>query len=121
MFYYCPLKTDPHRIFLVAGSDSLDYVSDARAHTALLIETKLLINSRISEAKNGAKLMTCDLKDFFLATPMHTAEKMKTHKKYISADIRESYNLDAKLAQDGYTYVQIKRHVWLKTSGNIRV
>ena len=43
--------------------------------------------------------MTCDLKDFFLATPMLKPEYMKIHYKYIPHDIRDHYNLDAKLAK----------------------
>ena len=54
----------------MAGGDKLNYDGDAGAPAASLLETKLMINSVISDAKHGAKFMSCDLKDFFLATPM---------------------------------------------------
>ena len=71
---YRPLKSEPHRIRLVAGGDNLPYDGDAGAPVASLIETKLLINSVISQAKQGAKFLSCDLKDLFLAIPMLTTE-----------------------------------------------
>ena len=59
-----------YRIRLVAGEDRLDYAGDLGAPEASLLETKLIINSVIFNAKDGAKFMSYDLKDFFLATPM---------------------------------------------------
>ena len=59
-----PLKTEKYRIRLVAGGDKLEYDGDPGAPAASLIETKLMINSVISDAKHGAKFLSCDLKDF---------------------------------------------------------
>ena len=59
-----PLKTEKHRIRLTAGGDKLTFDGDAGAPAASLLETKLLINSVISDAKHGAKFLSCDLKDF---------------------------------------------------------
>ena len=50
---------------------------------ALFIETKIMLNSVISDASKGAKLLTCDLKDFFLATPMDTPNE-DTFQRYSS-------------------------------------
>ena len=41
------------------------------------VETKILINSTILDAKKGTRFMSCDLKDFFLASPMKGSEYMK--------------------------------------------
>ena len=57
------------------------------------METKLLVNSTISHAKEGAKFMSADIKDYFLATPMDKAEYMKVQYKHIPEDIRLQYNL----------------------------
>ena len=53
--------------------------------------------------------MSCDLKDFFLATPMLKNEYTKIHYKYIPHDIRGYCNLDAKLTHNGYIYCKIKK------------
>lgn len=84
VYNYRPLKPKPHKIqWVPAGS---------------LIETK---------SSFGAKFMSRDLKDFFLAIPMYNAKFMNIHYKYIPQDNREQYNLDAKLAQNGYICLKI--------------
>ena len=52
-----------------------------------LLEIKIILNSVITDAHKGAKLLTCDLKDFFLATPMESPEFMKLPLKVIPPDI----------------------------------
>ena len=68
----------------------------------------MLINSVISDAKHVAQFLSCDLKDFFLATPMARPEYMKIHWEHISEDIRVQYNLQELLIND-YIYVKIKK------------
>ena len=46
-----------------------------------MIETKILINSTISDAKRGARFMCADIKDHVLATPIDCPEYMRV--KYI--------------------------------------
>ncbi len=60
---------------LVAGGDRVHYPGNAGTPTANLITIKILINSIISTA--GAKLMTMDIKDFYLNTPMARYEYMQ--------------------------------------------
>ena len=107
-----PLKTETHRIRLVVGGDKLSYDDDAGAPAASLLETKLLINSVISDAKQGARFCSYDLKDFFLATPMTRPEFMKIPWKYIPEDIRRRYQLYDMVAPDGHIYVKIKRGMY---------
>ena len=64
------LKSEPHRIELVVGGDKLEYDNNSGSPAASLLETKMLLNSIISDAKHGAQFLSCDLKYFFLATPM---------------------------------------------------
>ena len=56
-------------------------------------QTKLLLNSVISDAKHNARFVSADLKDFFLASPMDRPEYMKMNIKYIPSDIIEKYKL----------------------------
>ena len=112
VFDYRPHKKEKNRARLVAGGDKLEYEFDASAPAASLLETKILVNSIISDAKDGARFMSLDLKDFFLASPMSRPEYMKLHYRHIPDDIRKRYNLDSLKADDGYIYVKIKKGMY---------
>ena len=81
---YQPLKTEPFRIRLVVGGDRLDFADDTGAPAASMLETKLLVNSVISEAAEGARFMSCDLKDFF----SHKNEKTRIHENCLQIHTR---------------------------------
>ena len=61
-----PTKEDPYRTRLTVGGDRLDYFGDSSSPAASLLETKILLNSVILDAKDGARFMTLDIKDYFL-------------------------------------------------------
>ena len=63
----------------------------------MLIESKLIINSTISDADQGARFVTADIKDYFLATPMARPEYMKVPAKYFPKEIIERYDLYNKI------------------------
>jgi hypothetical protein len=102
---YRPLKSEPYRVRLTVGGDRLDCLDDTSSPAASLLETKLLLNSTISDAHLGARFMTMDLKDFFLATPMARPEYMRIHSKYFPPEIRALYQIDSLIASDGYMYM----------------
>ena len=91
---YWPLKLEPNRVRITVGGDRLNYTLDAGSPAENLLETKLLINSTISDASKSAQFMSADLKDFFLATPMEGDEYMKVKYKYFPENIRNRYELD---------------------------
>ena len=62
---YRPLKSEPHCVCITVGGDRLTYDADAGAPAANMLETKILVNSTISDAKQGARFMSTDIKDFF--------------------------------------------------------
>ena len=107
-----PLKSEPYRVRLTVGGDGLEYDSDAGSPAASLVETKLTLNSTISDAHNGARFMSADLKDFFLATTMSKPEYMRIPYRYFPTDVRAQYNLDSKVTSDGYIYVKIKKGMY---------
>ena len=74
-----PLKTEEWRVRIVVGGDKLRYDEDAGSPTTNLVETKILLNSVISDADAGARFCTADLKDHFLGSPMEKPEYMKVH------------------------------------------
>ena len=77
-----------------------------------LVETKLLINSVISDAKKGAKFLTMDLKDMFLHTPMKDPEYMKIPFKYFPDNIVRRYNLHALVHSDDHVYIKIVKGMY---------
>ena len=107
-----PLKSEEWKVRLTVGGDKLSYDADAGSTVASLLETKLILNSTISDAVLGARFMCADLKDYFLATFMANQEIMKIHYKYFPEDIRIKYNLDSKLSSDGYIYIKIKKGMY---------
>ena len=56
--------------------------------------------------------MTADIKDCFLATPMHKPEYMKVHYKNIPDDIKFKYNLHEKVTYNNYVCIKIKKDVY---------
>ena len=109
---YRPLKTEKYRVRLTVGGDKLPYPDDPGSPAASLLETKLIINSTISDAHKGARFMCADLKDHFLASPMDKPEFMRIKYKYFPAAIRLQYDLDRLLATDGYIYIRIKKGMY---------
>ena len=107
-----PLKSEPWRIRLTVGGDKLSYDDDPGSPAASLLETKIMLNSVISDAHKGARFMGLDLKDFFLATPMTRCEYMKIHYKHFPDDIKEQYGIDELKTDNDYVYVKIKKGMY---------
>jgi hypothetical protein len=108
---YRPLKPEPYRIRCVVGGDKLDCSYDTASPTTDLLETKLLINSTISDARRGARFCSVDLKDFFLSSLMDEPEYMKLHISFIPEDIVEKYNI-RELLVDGFVYIRIQKGMY---------
>ena len=71
-----PLKSEPWRVRCVVGGDKLDYPNDSLSPADSMIDTKLMVNSVISDANKGARFLVDDLKDFFLGSNMTNPEYM---------------------------------------------
>ena len=56
--------------------------------------------------------MSCDLRDFFLETPMSRAEYMIIHSEYFPTDIRDQYKIDVLIAADVYVYIKIVKGMY---------
>ena len=107
-----PLKSEPWRVCVVLGGDRLSYADDPGSPAASLLETKILLNSVISDTRRGARFMSLDLKDYFLATPMEKPEFMKVQLKYFPEDIIKRYNLHQVSDNNKYVYIRIKRGMY---------
>ena len=110
---YRPLKTEKFRVRMTIGGDKLDYHEDTASPTASLFETKLLINSVISDHKRyNSKFCSINIKDFFLTTPMDRPEYLRIHKKYFSNSFKNLYNLNKKIHHDGFIYCKVKKGLY---------
>ena len=58
------------------------YEADSGSPATDMVETKILLNSVISDAEKNARFATIDLKDMFLHTTMKEPEYMKVAYKY---------------------------------------
>ena len=85
---------------MCAGGNWINYPGDAGTPTADLLTIDLLANSIVS-TKN-AKMVTMDLKDFYLNTPMELPEYIRIKMSYIPEDVIQHYKLRDKAKADGY-------------------
>ena len=76
-----PSKEEKFRVRLTVGGDVLDYFGDSSSPAASLLESKLLLNSDISDSANGARFLTLDIKDYFLQSYLDEPEYIRIHKK----------------------------------------
>ena len=67
---------------------------DDGSPAADILETKIIINSNISNARKGSRFMFIDIKDHFLETPIADLEFMRVAIKYIPPDVKKKYNID---------------------------
>ena len=107
-----PLKKEQFRVRLTIGGDKLIFLGDTGSPAADLLETKLMANSIISDAHKGARCLNLDIKDFFLQSFLPRPEYMRIHSRYFSKRFRKLYNIDVKIAPDGYVYCIILRGMY---------
>ena len=107
-----PTKAEKYRVRLTIGGDILEYLGDASSPAASLMETKLMLNSVISDAHRGAKFLSIDIKDYFLQSFLSEPEYLRIHSKYFFEDIKKRYNIEHLIAPDGYVYCKVKRGLY---------
>lgn len=82
--------------------------------TANLLETKLFINSVVTDAHKGVQFLGIDIKYFFFLSllPSDQKEYMRIHSKYFDEEFRKLYNITQIITGDGYVYCEIQRGVY---------
>jgi hypothetical protein len=112
---YKPLKKEKERVRLTVGGDILDYSGDVATSTADITTFKILINSTLST--EDAAMMTMDIKNYCLGTPLPRFEYMKMMLSRFPEEIIQKYNLNA-LAVDGWVHIEIRKGMYcLKQAG----
>ena len=95
--YYNPqvkikMKADgpQRRVRGTFGGDQVQYPGVTAAYTAHLETIRVLLNSIVSE---HASILTADIKDFYLGTPLDRKEYMRINLKHIPLDVQQRYNI----------------------------
>ena len=107
---YRPLKEEKFRVRLTIGGDKLEYLEETSSPAANLLETKLLLNSVISDKES--RFMSMDITDFFLQSSLKQKEYMRIHSKYFSQNFRDLYKLHDRINKDGYVYCEIVKGMY---------
>jgi hypothetical protein len=108
-----PGKAEPCRVRMTVGGDKLDAYQDVRSPAVGIVDTKLHLNSTISDAKHGARYCTGDIKDFFLVSDMPIYQYIRVHQKYIPQEVIDEYGLtDVDFDSKGYAYVEIRKGMY---------
>ena len=105
-----PQKAEKHRTRLVMGGNRINYPGEVGTPTAEMLLVKILLNSVIST--RGAKFMSIDIKNFYLATPMARYEYLKLKLCDIPAEIIKEYNLLNIATPDKSVYVKVRKGMY---------
>ena len=105
-----------YRVRGTIGGDQLPFAGNSTAYTAALETIRLLLNAIASE---GANMMTLDIKDFYLGTPLAESVYMRISLKHIPEEQQHKYRLD-NLAHNGYVIMKIDKSIYgLKEAGKL--
>ena len=63
VYDYCPLKLELYYIWIIVGRDRLPCKKDIGLAAANLLETKILLNSTISDVNKGIRFILASIKD----------------------------------------------------------
>ena len=104
-----PHKVENKRVRVTVGGDKIDYPDDVSTKTSSIPTAKTVLNSVISTP--AARAFTCDVKNFYLNTPMARAEYMKIHIRNIPKAIMDYYKLWGLVYKD-HVYVRITKGMY---------
>ena len=117
-----PLKAKVHRVRIIVGGDRLECSDDTGFPAANLVETKILVNSTISDAKYGARSMSAYIVNYFLASPhawcqIHESKNETLAKRYSTSiqHRRSSYRWRFRVRSDR------KGYVWSEECRNLSI
>ncbi len=107
---FCDGKKDKYRTRITMGGNLVNYPGNCGTPTADLLTVKLLLNSIISTS--NTKIMTLDIKDFYLCTPMSRYKYFRIRLELFPEDIVEEYDLKNKVDANGYVHCEVRRGMY---------
>jgi hypothetical protein len=87
----CPTKADPNCTRITIGGNTINYTGDCGTKTGSIKTFKLVINSVLSTP--NAKLLTANLANFYLGTPLDCQEYAQIKLNVIPQEFIDEYNL----------------------------
>jgi len=113
--YYNPqlkikVKADgiQRRVRGTIGGDQVQYPGVTAAYTAHLETIRVLLNSIVSE---HASILTADIKDFYLGTPLDRKEYMRINLKHIPFDVQQRYDI-ADMVYNDHVLMEISKGIY---------
>ena len=108
-----PGKAEAYRVRMTVGGDRLDAYQDVCSPAVGIVDTKLHLNSTISDAAAGARYCTADFKDFFLGSIMKIFQYMRIHRRYVPQEVFDEYSLtNDHFDSCGFLYVEIQKSMY---------
>ena len=92
------------------GGNKIHFPGDTGTPTAEMLLVKIMLNSVISTP--GARFMSIDIKNFYLATPMKRYEYCKIKLDTLPAEIIQEYKLNNIATPDGAVYVEVRKGMY---------
>ena len=92
------------------GGDKVNCDEDCRMPTADMMLVKILLNSTIST--EGACFMSCDVKNFYINTPLDHSEFVKIKNDNIPQEIIDKYEVRSMVCNDGYVYLKVNKEMY---------
>ena len=106
-----PSSPKTHRVCLTVGGNKLDYEENSSSPAVSLLDTKILLNSVISDTNKGTRYWTVDMKNFYLNNPMKTYRYIKIPIHFFMDEILQECNIN-KIVHKGYVYVDIRKCIY---------
>ena len=104
-----PGKAEVYRVQMTVGGDRLDAYQDVCSPAVGIVDTKLHLNSTISDDAAGARYCTADLKDFCLRSIRKSFQYMRINRLYLPQEVIDEYSLtNDHFDSRGFLYVEIQ-------------
>jgi hypothetical protein len=112
-------KAEIHRTRTTVGGNLLNYEGKTSTDTAGMETIKIHINSTISRAKQGLRSLCMDMGNtMYVNTKLLSPEYMRIHIDLIPEEIRQEYNTDEFMDENGYVYMEVTGAIYgLSQSG----
>ena len=97
--------------------DKLDYDGEPSSHAISFLNTKIFLNSAISDTSNCATFSTVYIKNHYLQSSMKKNQYMTILLKYFTPEICSEYGI-YNIAHNSYINIEIKKGMYgLKEAG----
>ena len=104
---------------MTVSDDKLEYDGEPRSPVISLLNTKIFLNSVISDAGNDSTLSTADIKNHYLQSPMEKYHYMKIPLKYFTPKTCSEYDIH-NIGHNGYINIEIRKGMYgLKEVGSL--